>query len=64
MLDNPQVRQGITAALGKYTNFYKNGTVPPEAVDWGNTDNNIAFLSRTTLTRLAEFPTPATGGDG
>ncbi|NEP26849.1 ABC transporter substrate-binding protein [Moorena sp. SIO3I6] len=48
-LDNPQVHQGITAALAKYTNFYKNGTVPPEAVDWGNTDNNIAFLSRTTL---------------
>ncbi|NES19060.1 MAG: carbohydrate ABC transporter substrate-binding protein [Symploca sp. SIO3E6] len=48
-VDDPQVRQGIANAIENYASFYKNGTVPPEAVDWDNTGNNVALLSRTSL---------------
>ena len=49
LLDNPQVKAGIIEALTEYTNFYKNGYVPPAATQWSNPDNNIAFLSRNLL---------------
>ncbi len=48
-LQNPQVKQGIQNALQAYTQFYKNKYVPPEALEWGNADNNVTFLSRSTL---------------
>ena len=49
LADEPSVREGIIAALKDYTNFYKKGDVPPNAVDWSNADNNVVFLSRQTL---------------
>ncbi|NEP09835.1 MAG: carbohydrate ABC transporter substrate-binding protein [Symploca sp. SIO2C1] len=48
-VDDPEVRQGIAKAIENYASFYKNGTVPPEAVDWDNTGNNVSLLSRTSL---------------
>lgn len=48
-LDDPLVIENLTAALEQYTSFYKNGKVPPEAVDWDNTGNNVTLLSRTSL---------------
>ena len=49
LLEDSQVRQGIIKALEKYTSFYQYGEVPPNAVNWGNPDNNVSFLSRQTL---------------
>lgn len=48
-LDQPNVQQGIIAALEWYTDLYKKGYVPPTAVDWRNRDNNIAFLNQELL---------------
>ncbi|NEO74050.1 ABC transporter substrate-binding protein [Moorena sp. SIO3H5] len=48
-LDDSQVKEGIEAALKQYTRFYINKNVPPDAVDWDNTGNNVTLLSRTSL---------------
>jgi len=48
-VDNASVRERITQALEAYTRFYQQQYVPPEAIDWGNADNNVTFLSRSTL---------------
>lgn len=48
-VDSAQVREGIIQALEAYTRFYKQQYVPPEAINWGNADNNVTFLSRSTL---------------
>ncbi|MBE9174518.1 carbohydrate ABC transporter substrate-binding protein [Synechocystis salina LEGE 06155] len=47
--DDPQVRQGIIKALEAYTNPYLENFVPPNAIEWGDPDNNINFLSNGTL---------------
>ncbi|NEQ35919.1 MAG: carbohydrate ABC transporter substrate-binding protein [Okeania sp. SIO3I5] len=48
-IDKPGVRQKIIEVLDWYTSFYKNGYVPPNAVNWINSDNNTNFLNRKTL---------------
>ncbi|MEM1168316.1 MAG: ABC transporter substrate-binding protein [Cyanobacteria bacterium P01_H01_bin.35] len=48
-VDKPEVRQKIIEILDWYTSFYKNGYVPPNAVNWLNSDNNSNFLNRKTL---------------
>lgn len=48
-IDQPQVRQGIATALKQYTDLYKNGFVPSKAIEWGDPDNNVSFLSRAVL---------------
>ncbi len=45
-LDNPDVREGITRCLDWYTQFYKQGYVPPTATQWTSPDNNQALLNR------------------
>ncbi len=40
------VRQGIVAALTDYTSWFKNGFVPPQAINWSDPDNNVSFLSK------------------
>ncbi|WP_228024095.1 ABC transporter substrate-binding protein [Synechocystis salina] len=47
--DDPQVRQSIIKALQAYTNPYLENFVPPNAIEWGDPDNNINFLSNGTL---------------
>ena len=49
LLDRPEQRLKISQALKEYTNFYKNGYVPPDALDWGNADNNVSMLSQLSL---------------
>ena len=49
LVEDPQVRQQIIAALDWYTRFYKEGYVPAEATDWIDSGNNIAFLNRQVL---------------
>ena len=48
-IDKPAVRQKIIEILDWYTSFYKNGYVPPNAVNWRNSDNNTNFLNHKTL---------------
>ncbi|MBW4551809.1 MAG: ABC transporter substrate-binding protein [Aphanocapsa sp. GSE-SYN-MK-11-07L] len=45
-VDNPEVRRRIVKALDWYTQFYKQGYVPPEAIAWLNPDNNRSLLNR------------------
>lgn len=45
LVNDPKVRQGIIAALTDFTRPYKDGYNAPEAVEWTDTDNNIAFLN-------------------
>ncbi|MEL6940839.1 MAG: ABC transporter substrate-binding protein [Cyanobacteria bacterium J06598_1] len=49
LLDTPTVRSALITALEDYSRFYKAGVVPPEAVDWDNTGNNVSLLSRNSL---------------
>lgn len=49
LVDNPEVRAGIIRVLEEYTQFYRDGQVPPNAIDWSDPDNNVTFLSRLTL---------------
>jgi multiple sugar transport system substrate-binding protein len=48
-LADPAVRQKIVEALEWLSQFYRNGSVPPEAVNWVDSDNNVNFLNRNTL---------------
>ena len=48
-LNQPAVRKGLGAALQDYARFYQGGFVPPDAVDWDNTGNNVSLLSRKSL---------------
>lgn len=48
-LDQPAIRTGIEAALKDYARFYLGGYVPPDAIDWDNTGNNVSLLSRKSL---------------
>ena len=49
LIDDPQVKVGIVKALEMFTNFYKQQYVPQNALDWGDPDNNVTFLSRLTV---------------
>ncbi len=48
-ISRPQTRAALAKALEAYTSFFRNGQVPPEAVDWDNTGNNVSLLSKTSL---------------
>ena len=44
--DDPMVREAAIKALTKLTTPYKEGFVPPGAINWGDPDNNSAFYAR------------------
>lgn len=44
--DDPKVREAAIKALTKLTAPYKEGFVPPGAINWGDPDNNSAFYAR------------------
>jgi multiple sugar transport system substrate-binding protein len=44
-----QHREGLIDALESYTKPFKDGCVPPGAVNWGDADNNVNFLNQVTL---------------
>ena len=48
-LNDPQVRQGLIAVLDWITQFYRDGYVPADAMNWLDPDNNVSFLNRNTL---------------
>jgi len=45
-LEEAGVREGIIEALRWYTDLYREGYVPPQAVDWANGTNNTTFLNQ------------------
>lgn len=44
--DDPKVRGAAIKALTKLTQPYKDGFVPPGAINWGDPDNNNAFFAK------------------
>ncbi len=44
--DDPKVREAAIKALTKLTTPYKEGYVPPGAINWGDPDNNSAFYAK------------------
>lgn len=44
--DDPKVREAAIKALTFLTTPYKEGLVPPGAINWGDPDNNSAFYAK------------------
>lgn len=60
-IDRPKIRQGIIKCLNWYAQLYRQGYIPPNAVNWSNTDNNLNLLNRLVLmTPNATLSIPAT----
>ncbi|HEY2531992.1 MAG TPA: extracellular solute-binding protein [Xanthobacteraceae bacterium] len=51
-LDDPKVRAAVIATLTYPTTAYKEGFVPPGAINWNDADDNIAFHSKQTVMDL------------
>ncbi|HEY9645673.1 MAG TPA: ABC transporter substrate-binding protein [Chroococcidiopsis sp.] len=45
LLDVPENRQRMIAALDEYTGFFTDGYVPPSALEWTGGGNNSSFLN-------------------
>jgi multiple sugar transport system substrate-binding protein len=48
-LDDPQVKQAAIKALEYPTRAYKEGFVPPSALNWNDADDNNAFHAKTIV---------------
>src|SRR6516165_7759038 len=51
-LDDPQVKEAVIKALTYPTNAYKEGFVPPSAINWNDADDNNAFHAKTIVMDL------------
>ena len=51
-LDDPKVREAAIKALTYPTTAYKEGFVPPSAINWNDADDNIAFHAKTIVMDL------------
>src|SRR5215469_4472082 len=51
-LDEPQVREAAVRALTYPTAAYKEGFVPPSAINWNDADDNNAFHAKTIVMDL------------
>ncbi|MFO1351246.1 MAG: ABC transporter substrate-binding protein [Gammaproteobacteria bacterium] len=49
LVDDPKVREGIITAMKDFIAPYQNGCVPPGAVNWQDSDNNVNFLNKITI---------------
>ncbi|MGB3693103.1 MAG: ABC transporter substrate-binding protein [Spirulinaceae cyanobacterium] len=49
LVNQPEVRQGITNILKWYVQFYQQGYIPPQALQWLDPDNNRNFLNRVVV---------------
>lgn len=49
LTDDPQVRQKAIAALTWFSDLYEQKYIPPDAINWGDADNNVEFLNRKLL---------------
>lgn len=48
-VDDPKVREGMIQALDSYTKPFRDRCVPPGAVNWQDSDNNVNFLNKITI---------------
>ena len=48
-LSDPPVRQAVVKAVEWLSQFYRDQDVPPDAVNWVDSDNNVDFLNRNSL---------------
>jgi multiple sugar transport system substrate-binding protein len=51
-LDDPKVREAVIQALTYPTTAYKEGFVPPGAINWNDADDNNAFHAKTIVMDL------------
>ncbi|MGA8550895.1 MAG: ABC transporter substrate-binding protein [Stellaceae bacterium] len=51
-LDDPKVRAAAIKAVSYPTTAYKEGFVPPGAINWNDADDNVAFHSKLTVMDL------------
>ena len=51
-LDDPQVKEAVVKALAYPTTAYKEGFVPPSAINWNDSDDNNAFHAKTIVMDL------------
>jgi multiple sugar transport system substrate-binding protein len=51
-LDDPQVREAVIGTLTYPTTAYKEGFVPPGAINWNDADDNNAFHAKTIVMDL------------
>ena len=50
VIDDPEIRRKLVAAIDSYTAIYRKGCTPPDAVNWATGDrNNKAFLAQTVV---------------
>lgn len=47
--DQPKNRDAIIKTLTFFTNLYKEGYVPPDALTWTDADNNVNFNNKTVV---------------
>lgn len=52
LLDAPQNRQRMIAALEEFTRFFQEGYVPPAALEWTGSGNNDSFIDGGILMTL------------
>jgi multiple sugar transport system substrate-binding protein len=46
LIDSPEIRHRLIEALSSYTEVWRKGCTPPEALTWDNPGNNKAFLAQ------------------
>ena len=51
-LDDPKVKEAVIKALTYPTTAYKEGFVPPSAINWNDADDNNAFHAKTIVMDL------------
>ncbi len=51
-LDDPKVKAAVTEAIAFITTAFKEGCVPPGALDWGDADDNNAYHAKQIVVDL------------
>jgi multiple sugar transport system substrate-binding protein len=46
LVDHPEVKKGLVAAVKDYASTIEKGCTPPSAVNWKDPDNNVAFHNK------------------
>jgi len=63
-VDDAKTREAVIRALTYITDAYREGFIPPSAINWGDPDNNSAFFSKQiVMTSNASVSIPAAKAD-
>ncbi len=49
LVDRPEAKKGLTAALRDYVRTLDKGCTPPSAINWKDPDNNVNFHNKTIM---------------